>query len=221
MKAFLCLVFIFSLGFTSFAQQTPIADSTVSRSVLGIELSTVAYEVKGKPKYKATNSIVPFVALNYGYRLNKRTILQVGLGYGVNALKSYSSRFVSADSIYDVIREQHTHAFVTPVTLKFTPFNPHRRLQLFANASVVPVFGRIEAKESESFGDAQTILYDETISSVTMIATVGLTLNYKISKRLDGYLDGLVWYKNLSYKSAEAFKNTIPVKLGLNYNLNK
>ena len=130
------------------------------------------------------------------------------------------SRFISPDSIYDKESYQLLRAIVFPVTLKFTPFNPNKRLQIFANASIAPVFGHIKAKATENYkGEISTVLYDEETTSLTLISTAGLTLNYRLSKRLDGYIDGLLWYKNLNFQRPDPYYKPKSVGVGLNYRL--
>lgn len=202
------------------AQQLPTPDSTESRFFVGIGLNITHYPIMGDLKYKYFVGIKPFANINYGYRLSKRATIQLGIGYGANKGSVTYGRYVSADTIYEETNYQHIRGIVLPVTLKFTPFNPNRRLQLYANASLAPIFGHIKAKASESYEGITTVLYDEQSSTFDIVATAGLTLNYKISKRLDGYIDGILFYKNLNFqRPARRVYENKSVGIGINYNL--
>ncbi len=151
MKAFFSILLLIFISFAANARQLSSTDSTENKIFIGAGLSSTVYEVMGKPKYLLVNGVIPVVNVHFGYRISKRSTIQVGLGYGINELKgSYLSRYVSADSIYDGVHEQNTQAVVVPITLKLTPFAPYKRLQLYANASIVPVLGHIKARASES-----------------------------------------------------------------------
>jgi len=220
-KTLFALLFLFVLSFTAVAQQSPSPDSTESRFFVGIGLNITHYPIMGNlVKYKYFGGIKPFVNINYGYRLSKRATIQLGIGYGANEINGSYGRYVSADTTYEVADYQHIRGIVLPVTLKLTPFNPNRRLQLYANASLAPIFGHIKAKATESFEGNTTVVYDEQSPTFDIVATAGLTLNYKISKRLDGYVDGILFYKNLNFqRPARRFYEHKSVGIGINYNL--
>ena len=198
-------------------------DSTESKFFVGVGLSTTGYQVMGKPKYLVVRGIAPIVNVYFGYQLSKRSTLQVGLGYGMNETSNwYNNRYVSGDSVVDNYEEhsQNIKAVVVPVTFKFTPFNPDKRLQLYANASMVPVLGHIKARASEDVDGSTTLIYDEKMYSVSMIATAGLTLNYRFSKRLDAYIDGILFYKNFQFDRPNPnFLDYASAGIGLNYRL--
>ncbi|MBF9255679.1 outer membrane beta-barrel protein [Pontibacter sp. 172403-2] len=215
------LSLLFSVLFCSaMAQQSPSPDSTESRFFVGIGLNITHYPIMGEDKYLYFGGIKPFVNINYGYRLSKRATIQLGIGYGANEINGSYGRYVSADTTYEVADYQHIRGIVLPVTLKLTPFNPNRRLQLYANASLAPIFGHIKAKATESFEGTSTVVYDEQSPTFDIVATAGLTLNYKISKRLEGYMDGILYYKNLNFqRPARRFYENKSVGIGINYNL--
>lgn len=144
---FLCLLLI---AYASNAQHATWSDSTEKRPFIGAELSTTGYYVIGKPKYEVMMGVMPYLTAHYGYQLSKRTIIQAGIGYGANEGTVYSSRYVSADSVYDVRSTQDIKALVIPVTLRYTPFNTKKRLQLYMHATLAPVIGHIKASSTEN-----------------------------------------------------------------------
>lgn len=220
MKQSFLLILLLS-SFAVMAQETPALDSTVSKSFIGASVSSASFSVMGKPKYESIGNIVPIANLYYGYRLSKRATIQLGFGYGANTLNSASLRYVNQDTIYTVVKSQEVRGVILPLTLKFTPFNPYRRLQVYINASLTPVIGHIKARATEELEGYTKTLYDEEISTFDLIATGGFTVNYKLNERLDLYADAIFLYKNLNYE--KPFRNHYEGKsvgVGLNYNLN-
>ncbi|WP_242921480.1 hypothetical protein [Pontibacter liquoris] len=224
MKPFILSVLFACFSFSVFAQHVPELDSAESKFFVGIVVSNTSYPIMGEHKYEFFGSITPFVNINYGYKLTKRATIQLGIGYGGNEMKGGTmSRYISPDSVYDKESYQQIRAIVLPVTFKFTPFNPYKRLQLYANASVAPVFGHIKARATENYkGEVSTVLYDEQSMTFDLVATAGLTLNYKISKSLTGYVDAILLYKNFDFQRPPAPGRYLENKsavIGLNYNL--
>ncbi|WP_299984109.1 hypothetical protein [uncultured Pontibacter sp.] len=199
--------------------QSSEGETSASKSFIGVGLSTTGYYLIGKPKYEYIAGVTPFLTIHYGYTLSRRATLQAGVGYGANASTLSTTRYVSADEIYEVQKTQNMKALVVPVTLKFTPFNPHRKLQLYANATLAPTFGRIKASATESIEGNSSELYNEETSAFNVVATGGLTLNYKMSSRLDGFVDGMIFYKNLHTRGTLHNQRPMSVGIGLNYKL--
>ncbi|WP_033316636.1 outer membrane beta-barrel protein [Pontibacter roseus] len=199
--------------------QHSIVESPESKSFIGIGVSTTGYYLPGKPKYEYMAGVTPFLTIHYGYSLSKRATIQAGLGYGANESSHYTTRYVSADEIYEVHAIQNLRAVVVPVTLKFTPLNPHRKLQLYANATLAPTVGRIKASATESIEGSSLELYNEETSAFNMVATGGLTLNYKMTSRLEGFVDGMLFYKNLHSRGTLHNQKPMSVGIGLNYRL--
>lgn len=93
-------------------------------------------------------------------------------------------------------------------------------MQLYANASLVPVLGHIKARATESLNGSSNVLYDEEMYSLNVIATGGLTLSYKFSDRLDAYIDAVLLYKNFNFdRPNRRFYENKSVGIGINYSL--
>lgn len=199
--------------------QSSESETAASKSFIGAGLSTTGYYLIGKPKYEYITGVTPYLTIHYGYTLSKRATLQIGLGYGANESTLSTTRYVSADEIYEVQKTQNIKAAVVPITLKFTPFSPHRKLQLYANATVAPTVGYIKASASESMEGNTMELYNEETSAFNVVATGGLTLNYKMTSRLDGFVDGMLFYKNLHSRGTLHNQKPMSVGIGLNYKL--
>ncbi|MHA6248680.1 outer membrane beta-barrel protein [Pontibacter sp. CAU 1760] len=219
MKTLLSLLLLLC-SLTATAQSSPAPDSTESRYFVGLSLSSNSYPVMGDRKYKTFGSIIPIANVYYGYRLSKRATVQVGIGYGVNGGSGYGIDYISADSVYHTYDYQRLRGIAVPITFKFTPFNPHKRLQLYAHASIAPIFGHIKARATRELDGAETVLYDEQSMTFDLIATGGLTLNYRLSKRLDLYADATLLYKNFYFsRPAWNYYEGKSAGIGINYNL--
>ncbi|MCJ8166831.1 hypothetical protein MKJ04_18445 [Pontibacter sp. E15-1] len=221
MKTLIFLSLSLFLSLSATAQSSPAPDSTESKYFVGLNLSSNSYPVMGERKYKTFGSVIPIANLYYGYRLSKRATVQVGIGYGANASGGgWYSEYVSADSIYEVYDYKRIRGIALPITFKFTPFNPHKRLQLYAHASLSPIFGHIKANAIMKYEGAETVLYDEQSLTFDLIATSGLTLNYRVSKRLDLYADATLLYKNFYFsRPAWNYYEGKSAGIGINYNL--
>lgn len=211
LKRLLCFFLVLFLSLTATAQRSPSPDSTESRYFVGMSLSSTSYPIMGDRKYESFGGILPIANVYYGYKLSKRSTVQLGIGYGANELEAFSS----TKHRYHRIR-----GIALPLTFKYTPFNPHRRLQLYVNASIAPVFGHIKAKATEEIDGVPTLLYDEQSPTFDLVATAGFTLNYSISKRLDLYADVILLYKNFYYnRPAWNYYQGKSAGVGVNYRL--
>ncbi|MCX2740483.1 outer membrane beta-barrel protein [Pontibacter anaerobius] len=217
--SFLTLLLLLS-SFAAVAQQASNPDSTDNKFFVGVGLSNTSYPIMGELKHESFSAIKPFVIVNFGYRLNKRTAIQIGLGYGANEINGYTTA-VSNGKYGNFHKYQRIRGVVTPLTLKWTPFNPYKRLQLYANASLAPVFGHMKTRATETYDEDITVLYDEKFYTFDLVATAGLTLNYRLNKRIDLYADGILFYKNFFFepRSSSIYEGK-SVGAGLNYNLN-
>ena len=213
-------LFIFSLALAlPVLGQNAEGEASTSKSFIGASFSTTGYYLIGKPKYEYITGVTPFLTIHYGYTLSKRATIQAGLGYGANESSHYTTRYVSPDEVYEVQKTQDIKAVIVPITLKFTPFNPYRKLQLYVNATLAPTVGRIRASAIESIEGKSLELYNEETSAFNVVATGGLTLNYKMTSRLDGFVDGMLFYKNLHSRGALHNQKPMSVGIGLNYKL--
>jgi hypothetical protein len=191
------------------------------KSFIGVGLSNTGYYVAGKRKYEVMGGVMPFLTLHYGYRLSKRATFQLGVGYGRNEMSLYGGgTYVSPDSVSSIESHQNIRAIVFPLTLKYTPFNPYKRFQLYGNVSLAPVIGNIKARATENYRNSSTQLYDEEMSSITVIATAGLTLNYRLNNKLSLFADGILFYKNFQFDRPNPnFLDYASAGVGLNYRL--
>ncbi len=175
----------------------------------------------GEAKHESFSAIMPIVNANFGYIVSKRATVQIGIGYGANEINGYGTGSLRNGEIGEVYKYQYIQGVVTPLTLKWTPFNPHKRFQLYINASLAPIFGHMETRSTETHGNDVTVYYDEKFYTFDLVATAGLTLNYKLSKRINLYADGILFYKNFNFESrSSSIYEGKSIGIGLNYNLN-
>jgi hypothetical protein len=215
----IAIILILILYMPSFSQSKYIKDSTYVMAYFGANINTTGYPIKGDSKYRYFSGITPIINLHYGYKLSKRSTIQVGIGYGANKINGASIRYVSADSVYEEYTSQHVKGIVTPLTFKFNPFSTYNRLQVLVNASLVPIFGHIKAKATESLDGDIEVLYNEESKTFDLVATAGLTVNYKLNNRLDIYLDGLLAYKHFQFQRPDRYYKPRSVGIGINFNL--
>lgn len=185
---------------------------------VGGMISSIGYDVKGKTKYGSLG-VSPSLLVHVGYQISERASIQVGLGYGKDVFFRNSFRRYSSDSIYVAHKMSQVKALVTPITLKITPFNPQKRLQLYANTALVPLIGSIRANSNEIRNSEFKRLYNEHIYSFNLVATAGLTVNYRFNSRFDAFIDSELVSISLHDLKKPAFDNHIPLGIGINYRL--
>lgn len=216
----LLLSFILTmLSICSIAQQSDTTNSSINKKLsIGAQYSTVTYMLKSS-KVRESGGLTPRVFINGSYNLNKRTILQIGLGYSSIDFDARSIYYKSADSVIYNTDYRRTRGFAVPVTGRYTPFNPGKRLQLYATISVVPAFGIIENYIASEMNGIKTIQQDSETSVFNVFATAGLMLNFKINNRFDSFLEGNLLYKNIGMHSNYADSKPKSVGIGINYKL--
>lgn len=199
--------------------QRPVTpDSTRSKFYIGVELSSVSYVVADYYK-KVGGTFTPLAHVHVGYRLSERASLQVGLAYGATDDNYESIYYKAADSTIYRSTRLSNRGLAIPLTLQLTPFNPGRRLNFYATASLVPIIGEVRDQRSETLDGKTDIKYSAYDSGIYTVATAGVVLNYKISKSFEVYGKANLLYKELKRESEYA-KQARSVAIGLNYNLN-
>lgn len=197
---------------------------------VGVGLSTVSYMLPFSSNSNNSNmrtlggSIEPVVFPHIGYRLTPRLNVQVGVGYGKDNLEYGSSYFESQEDeengivTFETVHN-NTKGWAVPVTVEFTPFNPHKRLQLYVTASIVPTYGSNYHDAIRRRGGSSTVLKQDEGSGFNTFFIGGLLLKYRINNRLDAYLEGNLLYKHLGKQSDYADSKPKSLGLGLNYKL--
>ncbi|WP_073851863.1 outer membrane beta-barrel protein [Pontibacter flavimaris] len=220
MKTNLLALLLLLSPFAVVAQQTSNPDSTENKFFVGIGVSNTPYPIMGELKHESFSAIMPIVNAHFGYRLNKRTAVQMGVGYGADEINGHGTGSLRDGVLGKFYKYQRIRGVVTPLTLKWTPFNPYKRLQVYANASLAPVFGHMKTRATETYDEDVVVLYDEKFYTFDLVATAGLTLNYRLSKRIDLYADGILFYKNFFFepRSSSLYEGK-SAGIGLNYNL--
>lgn len=188
----------------------------VSRFYVGLELSSISY-LMANYETQVGGMFTPIVHVNAGYRLSKRANLQLGLTYDRERDNFESVYYKSADStIYRSFQTDY-RGMAIPLTLQYTPFNPNRRLNFFATASLVTVLGKVHQRQTAMLDRETEILFDAYESGVYALATAGLLLNYRLSRHLEGYAKANLLYKDPGHYSDYA-KKAKSLGIGLNYN---
>jgi hypothetical protein len=216
-------LFILSLAFTSanaFAQQQSTDQSTSAQSkiYLGVGLSTASYMLEyGKGR---GGSLEPVVMLHAGYKFNKRLNLQIGIGYDkdqVTGSQEYRAHEDDEHLTYGSVSNT-TKGLITPISLQFTPFNPDKKLRLYGLATFAPILGSNHLLNQSTYDGVTTTRYDLKDSGMNYIFIAGLHARYKASERIDLFVDGNLFYKNLKKYSMYGDSKPKSVGIGLNYN---
>ncbi|MHA6248679.1 outer membrane beta-barrel protein [Pontibacter sp. CAU 1760] len=215
MKTLLSLLLLCSL--TATAQSSSAPDTTESKFYVGVELSTISYLISNHAK-SVSGMFTPVAHVHVGYRLSERASIQVGLAYGETDDNFESIYFKTADSTIYKSTRLSNRGLAIPITLQLTPFNPGRRLNVFATASLIPIIGEVSDRRTETLDGKTDIMFDAHDSGIYTIFTAGVILNYKISKRLEGYGKVSPLYKVVGKQSNYADSNPRPLALGVNYN---
>jgi hypothetical protein len=199
------------------AQNKTASDSTSSKVYAGIELTTITYSLANAEKHLGVG-VNPYAQFNLGYRVSNRMNVQIGIGYGRDKVSRLESIYYGhGDTIIYRYNSRNNYGLAIPLTAQYTPFNPGRRLNIYATTSLIPVFGEVNQQESETYEGETKVTYEGHDSGLYLLATAGLVLNYKISNRFEGYGKANLLYKDLSGYSyyAERAKS---IAIGLNYN---
>jgi hypothetical protein len=146
--------------------------------------------------------------------------VQVGLTYGRDKEDVLSGIYYGYnDTIINHYRSKNSYGMAMPLTVQFTPFNPNRKVQLYATASFIPILGSTWHQNSEEFEGNRVVTFESDDAGVYAIVTAGLQLNYKINNRFEGYGKANLYYKNVNQFTDYA-RQARSVAIGLNYNLN-
>ncbi|WP_299758850.1 outer membrane beta-barrel protein [uncultured Pontibacter sp.] len=192
---------------------------SAKRFYAGLELSSISYNMWDNIK-KVGGGFTPIAHVHLGYRLTKIMNIQAGLTYGREKEDVLSGIYYGQnDTIINYYRSKNIYGVAMPLTVQFTPFNPNRKLQLYATASFIPVIGSVWHQYSEEYEGNRVITFEVEDSGISAIATAGLQLNYRISSRLEGYGKANLLYRNVGQESAYA-RTAKSVAVGLNYSFN-
>ncbi|MET3539455.1 hypothetical protein ABID22_000156 [Pontibacter aydingkolensis] len=187
-----------------------------SRFYVGVEFSSIYYRMV-KDERTVSGEIIPVAHFNLGYRLSKRVQLELGVTYGRNKDNVLRGTYYGYNDTIIHHYEGWKHSGIAvPLTVKYTPFNLSRRLNLHATASLIPVLGEVNQQLSEVYKGETKITYDAHDSGLYLHATAGLLLNYKLSKKLEAYTKANLFIEDLRIKNYYRPKS---LSLGLNYNL--
>ncbi len=224
-RVLIITIIILGVITSTMAQQNSSSDEeTIKKSFIGIGLRLMPYDAIGSPEYQMPALDVPFIQVNYSYRLNNRVVAQIGLGYGMNEASHVGvSRHIDVDSIYMKESYQQISAVAMPLSIRWTPFNLSRRLQFYGNASLIPLFRDVKVWANESLNgsaSSRTELYNKTISEFTATISAGVFIQYSFSSRWSVYAEADLAHYNLEQRHLTTSFSKSSKGIGLNYNFN-
>ncbi len=202
MKAFVISCFLLLLPFASMAQRADPDAAIQRRFYAGVGLSSISYHIYYKePKtsgYLPSGYFVPFAA-NFGYRLSDKATLQVGIAYGAD--KSQDSWFPGGQDTLLYEMASRTRVVAVPVAARVTVFKVYKRFPVYATGTIMPAYGITRLKTIETRG-TETTASQERDSGLNVFTTAGLGFNYRLSNRLQGYVEILPFKYNLTGRNS-------------------
>ena len=215
MKNIGCLLITFLCSLSGLAQTYESVKADKANYFLGIRINTTGYNLFYKKQpYTGYFAAIPIIHL--GYYVTKRTSLQIGTAYGRRKFDGgavYTNTDGKLQEDYDYSK---TKALILPLTLRYT-LNPAKRFQFFGSVSVVPAYGSINRKKTEKVDNITTTIYNASTAGFNAFITSSLGLNYRISKRWEGY--GEIEFFNRNIENATGFDTFKFLGFGLNYKL--
>ncbi|TPE42556.1 hypothetical protein [Pontibacter mangrovi] len=224
-----CLLLLFPLAFftvLSVHGQEPDSSQSlpkVERKLfVGVEANSVSYMLMFNSK--TGGSIEPIVTPHIGYKINQRLSVQLGLGYGKDKLDFGGTYYANEEDQQKHVltfenRKNTTSGWVVPVNFQFTPFNPNRRIQLYATASLVPTYGETDWTFTRKRAEATTVLEQRHGSGFNSFFIGGLLLKYKWGSRLEANAKVNLLYRHLGKFSEYAESKPLSLGIGIDYRL--
>lgn len=193
----------FLLSASAVVAQQPAEDSAdEGKLYIGAGLTNLGYHIYyDEPKSSGAIRSGYFhpISLNFGYKVNERIRVQVGLAYGW----SKDSREWSPGSTDTLLYEDYSRTRVVAVSVsgQLVLFEAFRRFPIYGFATLMPAFGSTQAKRTETRHGLVTTTEGKD-RGMNVFATAGLGFNYKISNRFTGYLEYLFFKTNLTGKNS-------------------
>ena len=194
------LLFLFS--FAVVAQQPTEDSAGEGKLYIGAGLTNLGYHIYyDEPKSSGSIRSGYFhpISLNFGYKVNERIRVQVGLAYGWSKDNGEWSPGSADTLLYQDY--SRTRAVAVPVSGQLVLFKAFRRFPIYGTATLMPAFGSTQAKSTETRHGVITSTEGKD-RGMNVFATAGLGFNYKISNRFTGYLEYLFFKTNLTGKNS-------------------
>lgn len=225
-----CIILLFTcLSEFSIAQVGDTTDTEKSNYYVGIGFSTVSHHIYYKnPKANGsvTSGYFAPLSISLGYRISRRTSVQVGIAYGGGSDHLNWSPG-SKDTLMNDTNSR-THVLAMPVTMRYTFFKAFKRFPVYGTATVMPAYGFTKTSNVETRHQVSTTSTTRD-SGVNTFFTAGIGLEYKISKRFNGFFEYHAYKHNLTGKNSAFYDWDIggrgvdrivrTVGLGVNYSI--
>lgn len=202
MKMLLTLFLFIILSEFAIAQVEDTTDTEKSNYYVGVGFSTVSHHIYYKnPKANGsiTSGYFAPLSINLGYRMSRRTSLQVGVAYGGGS-DHYNWSPGSRDTL-TFETSSRTHVLAMPVTIRYTFLKAFKRFPIYGTATVMPALGLTKTSTIETRHQVATTSITRD-SGINIFFTAGIGLEYKISKRFVGFFEYHAYKHNLTGKNS-------------------
>lgn len=202
MKSTIILCLLFFSSFAAVAQQ-PIEDNSGEGKIyIGAGLTTIGYHIyykEAKSSGAISSGYFAPISVSLGYRIGERIRVEVGLAYG----GSKDSGEWSPGSTDTLLYKDYsrTRVVAVPVSGQLVLFKAFKRFPIYGAATLMPSFGSTKANRTETRHGIVTTT-EAKDRGMNVFATAGIGFNYRISNRLEGYLEYLFFKTNLTGKNS-------------------
>lgn len=220
MKVFFSSIFFLSLFLSAMAQEQDAGASPGESFYIGVGVSSTPYvaHYKGNSAPLGGN-FTPLPTLHVGYKPNSRITAQIGIAYGSQTFNSGTSALQDDGSILYTNYYTRTRGFALPLTFRYNLSNSTRRLQVYATASLVPIFTSTSQENTERRGDTQTTTYTGKKSGINASITGGLGATYRVSNRVDFFGETILLNRRVTSPGFSTRADNVSFGLGLNYKI--
>ncbi|MGV3589979.1 MAG: outer membrane beta-barrel protein [Adhaeribacter sp.] len=212
--------FLFLLLFASFtvaAQNQETTSTQPKRFYVGVNYTNTQYFLRPRNVAPANVRFNPnfltYPSIHVGYQLGKRASVQIGMAYA-HENTEWGSEYNNAGTIegnYDTIQ---TRGAIIPLTFRYNLLNIGQRFHVNGTSTLTAAFGKNTVNQTTTSNEQVTSTSQQTVSAFNMYLSLGLGLNYDVSKRFNVYGDLLLFNRNFNsgYRNPSSTFN-----VGFNY----
>lgn len=221
MKPYLFIVLLLGASTCATAQNSALKDTTNDRLFIGINATTIGYNLEYKHEPKG-GDIRTYSSINIGIKLNKRARVQIGASYGTDNT-DHSDIYVESPSKLVYLNDiSRTWGVAMPIMFDYILLHPLKRLQLYGTIMITPIYSTTRHEKSEERDGIATNTFSAKTSGINTYLTAGFGLSYPIGNRFDAYANYYMISRNFNrgLRSKDGYPCPGSITLGLNYNLN-
>jgi hypothetical protein len=211
------LLLLLLVSFTAAAQNQEITTVQPKRFYVGVNYTNTQFFLRPR-NFTPTNrrfnpNFITYPSIHVGYQLGKRASVQIGVAY-VHENTEWGSEYNNAGTIegnYDTIQ---TRGAIIPLTFRYNLLNIGKRFHVNGTSTLTAAYGKNTINQTTTVNEQVTNKSQQEISAFNMYLSIGLGLNYDVSKRFNVYGDLLLFNRNFNsgYRNQNSTLN-----VGFNY----